>query len=217
MEKQKISQWKLMFLFLKDRILKPWSNPSYAMYFIVIIIFVGSFGILRDLLNAEWCWSSEFDGVEIDKFAFNLTGISLSLTTASVIDLVFITRKTIEAETSSEKYNQFQIESIKKSIRIFGLISLIVIFINWILVNSFLESYKAKIILSILSLLISYAIWWISNVRNKILNKYKTNIGAQIGGDLPKSLQPNPNQTNEVEKQTSEEGLVGTTQNFKTE
>lgn len=217
MEKQKISQWKLMFLFLKDRITKPWSNPSYAMYFIVIIIFVGSFGLLRDLLNTELCWSCEFDGVEIDKFAFNLTGISLSLTTASVIDLVFITKKTIEAETSSEKYNQFQIESIKKSIRIFGLISLIVIFIIWILVNSFLESFNAKIILSIFSLLISYAIWWISNVRNKILNKYKTNIGAQIGGQLPKSPQPNPNQTDEVVKQASEAVLVGTTQNFKIE
>lgn len=217
MEIKKKSQWALMRLFLKDRFLKPWNNPSYAMYFIVIIIFVGSFGIIIDLLNIEWCWNCKLDGIIVEKFAFNLTGISLSLTTASVIDLIFITKKTIETETRSEKYNQFQIESIKKSIRIFGLVCLIIIFIIWIIVNSFLENYIAKIILSILSLLSSYLIWWISNVRNKILNRYKTNIGAQIGGKLPQTPQTDSDQENSVEKQDVVEGLSGTIQNFKTD
>lgn len=177
------SHWKLIRTFLKNRLVTPWSNPSYVMYFVIIIIFVNSIGIIKDLTGYKLCWDCQFDSKKVTSFTFNLTNIGLSLVTASVIDLIFISRKSVKAETEIQHYHSQQHESIKKSVRIFGLSSLIIIFIVWILVNSFIEHSFLKIFLSTLALLFSFLVWWISNVRNKILSTEKEAVSlAPIGG-----------------------------------
>lgn len=179
------NHWMLILTFLKNRIVNPWSNPSYVMYFIIIIIFVNSIGIIKDLTGYKLCWDCQFDSKKVTSFTFNLTNIGLSLVTASVIDLMFISRKSIKVETELQNYNSPQLESIKKSIRIFGLSSLIIIFIVWILVNSFIEHSFLKIFFSTLALLFSFLVWWISNVRNKILSTKKETVPlAPIGGSV---------------------------------
>ncbi|NGM67314.1 MULTISPECIES: hypothetical protein [Sphingobacterium] len=165
---EKTNNWKLMKSFLKKRRKDPWANPSYVLYFLIVIVLVGTFGVLKDIIEMQWCWFCGFDDIKVKNFSFNVTNISLSLVTASVIDLIFITKKTVRGE--SAETDELRIESIKKSIRIFGLGSLIVTFVIWIIVNNFIAENIIKIILSIICLLFSYFIWWISSVRNKILH-----------------------------------------------
>ena len=210
MKNKQISDWKLMRNFLNKRSFEPWKSPSYVFYFLIVIVLVGTFGVLKDLIEMEWNWSWNLDNEKVKSFTFNVTNIGLSLVTASVIDLIFITKKTVKNETNED--DDSKVESVKKSIRIFGLSSLIVIFVVWIIVNNFLEQNLIKILLSIFSLLFSYFIWWISNVRNKILQN-RFNVFSALGKES----------TNDSEngKPSSQEETVptlnGNTSNFKTD
>ena len=210
MKNKQNSDWRLMINFLNKRRIEPWKSPSYVFYFLIVIVLVGTFGVLKDFIEMEWCWSCGFDSDKVKNFTFNVTNIGLSLVTASVIDLIFITKKTVKNETYEE--DDFKNESIKKSIRIFGLSSLIVIFVIWIIVNNFLEHNLIKILLSILSLLFAYLIWWISYVRNKILQN-NFNIFGPLGKKETKDSE-NEESSTQVETETS---LSGNTSNFKTD
>jgi hypothetical protein len=211
MKNKQISDWKLMGNFLNKRSLEPWKSPSYVFYFIIVIVLVGTFGVLKDLIEMEWHWSWNLDNEKVKSFTFNVTNIGLSLVTASVIDLIFITQKTVKNETNEDDY--LKIESIKKSIRIFGLCSLIVIFVVWIIVNNFLEHNLIKILLSIFSLLFSYFIWWISNVRNKILQN-RFNVFATLGKERTNNFE---NERPTSSQEETEASLNGNTSNFKTD
>lgn len=208
MKNKQISDWKLMSNFLKKRRIEPWKSPSYVFYFLIVIVLVGTFGVLKDLIEMEWYWSLNLDNEKVKSFTFNVTNIGLSLVTASVIDLIFITNKTVKNETNDDDY--LKIESVKKSIRIFGLGSLIVIFVIWIIVNNFIEHNLIKIFLSIFSLLFSYFIWWISNVRNKILlNKF--NVFATLGKESTIDFE-NEKPSSQEETEVSLDGNIS---NFK--
>lgn len=210
MKNKQISDWKLMRNFLNKRSFEPWKSPSYVFYFLIVIVLVGTFGVLKDLIEMDWNWSWKLDNKKVDSFTFNVTNIGLSLVTASVIDLIFITKKTIKNETN--EVDDTKIESVKKSIRLFGLSSLIVIFVVWIIVNNFLEHKLIKIILSIFSLLFSYFIWWISNVRNKILQN-RFNVFSALGKENTNDSENGKPSSEEITDPT----LNGSTSNFKTD
>jgi hypothetical protein len=139
------SDWKLMFDFLKKRNREPWKNPGYVFYFFIVIVLVGTFGVFKELIEMHWCWTCGFDTEKVKSFCFNLSSTGLSLVTASVIDLIFISRKTVEKETASEKYKEQEFESIKRSVRISGLSCLIVSFVGWIMINTLIENNFIKI------------------------------------------------------------------------
>lgn len=208
MKNKQISDWELMRSFLKERSLEPWKSPSYVFYFLIVIVLVGTFGVFKDLIEMEWHLSWSLDDEKVKNFSFNVTSIGLSLVTASVIDLIFITKKTIKNETNEDDY--LKNESVKKSIRIFGLSSLIVIFVMWITINNFLHHNLIRIVLSVISLLFAYFIWWISNVRNKILqNRFN------LYGPLGKQNTDDPADEGPDNQQETEPSLSGDTSNFK--
>lgn len=204
------SDWRLLRDFIKKRRREPWKNPGYVFYFLIVIVLVGTFGVLKELIEMKWCWSCDFDTEKVKNFCFNLSSTGLSLVTASVIDLIFISRKTVEKETGSEKYKDHQFESIKRSIRIFGLSCLIVSFVGWIIINTLIENNFIKIGLSILSLLFSYLIWWISNVQNKILSNGFNPFGP-LGTEDPNNTTPSS-----TPSEKPEENLNGNISTFNT-
>ena len=183
----KKKQWTLLGNFLSKRTSQPLGNPKYVLYFIFIIILVGSFGLFYDLMKIDYCFSCGLDSEKVKSFAYNMTNISLSLITASVIDLIFISKKNIEENDNvlDNSINEYQ--NIKGNVRFFGLSSLILSFILWILVNDLLVNDYLKLILAICSLFFSYWIWWISNVKNKILSEVIQSALATIGGLPPTS------------------------------
>lgn len=184
-ETSKQTQWSLFFNFLNYRTRYSLRNPKYVMYFIFIIFLVGSFGLIHDIININYCLSCDFDPEKVKAFAFNMTNMSLSLVTASVIDLIFISRKSIEEENKQQSNGyEEECEHVKGNVRFFGLSSLIFTFILWILVNDLIENNSMKIILATFSLLFSYWIWWISNVKNKILSEGKQPPESIIGGPI---------------------------------
>ncbi len=203
------SDWNLMLDFLKKRNREPWKNPGYVFYFLIVIVLVGTFGVFKDLLEMNWCWNCGLDQQKVKSFSFNISSTGLSLVTASVIDLIFISSKTVFKETTSEKYKDREVESIKKSIRIFGLSCLIVSFVSWIIINTLLVNGYFKLGFSILLLLFAYFIWWISNVQNKILNN-GFNAFAPLGKENP-SVPPSSKS-----EEDEEDGFKGNISKFKT-
>lgn len=182
MKNKKFRDWQIMVDFLTKRNNDPWRNPAYVFYFLIVIVLVGTFGVFKELMETNWCSNCVLDSQKVKSFCFNVSSTGLSLVTASVIELIFISRRSVKNESTEQKYDSQELESIKISIRIFGLCSLILTFVSWIIINSIIENDILKIFFSVFVLLFSYFIWWISNVRNKILKNGKTNLQGIIGG-----------------------------------
>jgi hypothetical protein len=208
----KKTQWSLLKDLLNDRTCQPVKNPKYVMYFVFIIVFVGSFGLFYDLMNINYCFSCDLDPEKVKAFAFNITNISLSLVTASVIDLIFISRKNVDVDNQQKNEFKDAYEDLKGNVRFFGLSSLILSFVLWILVNNLLESNYAKIIFATISLLFSYWIWWISNVKNEILSKGVQRIIGTIGGPI---VTPNTPINKPFNTDLNDNELSGDIENFK--
>jgi hypothetical protein len=208
------SQWRLLVEFFYNRSVQPLSNPRYWMYFFFVIILVGSFGLLYDLLNMDYCRSCNFDSEKVKYFTFNMINISLSLVTASVIDLIFISKKNIERDYQQDK-SSLNLNELKGNVRFFGLISLIISFILWILVNNIIDNNIIKILFASISLIFSYWIWWVSNVRNKILSNYISNLDGIIGGSV--EANSSDNNINPSKSKDDIEDLTGDISNFKAE
>jgi hypothetical protein len=212
------SQWKLLIEFFYKRTTQPFSNPKYVMYFFFIIVLVGSFGLLYDLLNMDYCRACSLDSEKVKYFTFNMINISLSLVTASIIDLIFISKKNIERDYQQAITSlNINFNQVKGNVRFFGLISLIISFIFWILVNNIIDNNYLKIVVASFSLMFSYWIWWVSNVRNKILSNYfLSNLEDLIGGNVePNTSFVSSEQTNSPKDKNGKDGLTGDISNFK--
>lgn len=180
-------QWNLLVEFLETRRKSSFQSPSYVFYFLIVIIVIGTFGFIKDLIEIDYCFiwhsSCEWDMNNFSKISQNLSSTGLSLVTATILELIFITKNNIKKDFS-ETLKYHEIENLKKSIRIFGLISLIITFVLWIIINSFDISVISKFILSFITILFAYYIWWISNTRNKILAK-NTSLLSILGDATP--------------------------------
>ena len=102
--------------------------PGYVFYFLFVIIFVGSFGLIYDLFSAKYGLDLEWDTEKIKNIVMNMTNISLSLVTASIIDLIFITKNSLKRNEDDEEFFP-----IKRDINILGISFLITVFLLWIL------------------------------------------------------------------------------------
>lgn len=209
--KNKRRDWKLLGNFLYERFNEAWKAPSYVLYFFAVIVLVGTFGVITELFAIDFCLSCKFDHNKVTNSCFNISSTGLSLVTASVIELIFISRKNIGKESKNLNLNFNELENLKKGVRLFGLSALIISFILWILINYLFEIDLLKIFSSTILLLFAYFVWWISNVRNKILSNYIKNYESIIGGDA------NTSELNTVEaKDKQESNLNGNLTNFKT-
>ncbi|CAD0224633.1 hypothetical protein [Chryseobacterium sp. JV274] len=203
--------WKLLGNFLYERFNEAWKAPSYVLYFFVVIVLVGTFGVITELFSIDFCLSCKFDHSKVTNSCFNISSTGLALVTASVIELIFISRKNIGKETKNFNLNFEELENLKKGVRMFGLSALIISFILWILINYLFEIDLLKIFFSTILLLFAYFVWWVSNVRNKILSNYIKNYESIMGGDA------NTSELNTAEaKDKQESNLNGNLENFKT-
>lgn len=209
--KNKRRDWKLLIDFLGERLIEAWKIPSYVLYFFIVIVLVGTFGVITELFTIDFCLSCKFDRIKVSNSCFNISSTGLALVTASVIELIFISKKSIEKETRELKLSFDELENLKRAVRIFGLSGLIVSFIIWILINYIFDIDLLKIIFSLILLLFAYFIWWISNVRNKILSNYMKNYVTIMGGDADTSK---GNIAEEEDKRESD--LNGNLTNFNT-
>lgn len=176
------TKWKLLWIFLKKRFKEPLSQPSFVFYFIFIVLGIGSFGLFYDIVNLDYGCNLFSDGYRIDTVLMNMTNIGLSLTSASVIELIFISKSNLKEEGDSE--NKFIFFHIKSDIRFLGISVLVLEFLLWILVNTIFKIFFLRIVLGTVSLILSYIIWWVSNARNKILIKTKNNAKNTMGGSV---------------------------------
>lgn len=175
---EKNYKWKLLKEFLKERYNKPKEMPGYVFYFLFVIIFVGSFGLIYDLFSAKYGLDLEWDNEKIKNIVMNMTNISLSLVTASIIDLIFITKKSLKRSEDDEEFFP-----IKRDINILGISFLITVFLLWILANAIFTCIYIKLVIGVLSLIFGYYVWWISNSKNKLL-VHTVNINNILGDNL---------------------------------
>lgn len=150
--KNKISNWNELKLFLRKRSLSPLKYPSFVLYFIFVIILMGSIGVLNVILS----WISNGD-LEITDFISNASNVFLALVAASAVELILIKDDDLESDTQCRKID----------IRILGIIFLIIAFFLWILAKHF--SNYIGLIISIIGLFFGFYVWWISNAQNSIL------------------------------------------------
>jgi len=80
-----IKVWNTLGRFLKKRTLYPLSSPSFILYFVFIIIIVGSFGLFYDLKDSYFGYDYEIDPIKARSIIMNMTNIGLSLAAASII------------------------------------------------------------------------------------------------------------------------------------
>lgn len=190
--KQK-SDWKLFWSFIENRFIIAWNVPSYVLYFFIVILLIGTFGVLKEILDVEFCYSCGFEDAKVKSFSFNVSSTGLALLTASVIELIFISRGSIIEEIENPNSKSKTVDRLKMGIRMFGLSSLIVSFVIWILVNNMLVINWLKLVFSFVLLFFAYFIWWIANVKNKILiNKDFDLLNSTIGPELKENKSGNP-------------------------
>jgi len=157
-------KWKLLKEFLNERYNEPKKMPGYVFYFFFVIIFVGSFGLIYDLFSTTYGYTLEWDKERVRNIVMNMTNISLSLVTASIIDLIFISKNSLRRDEGNEDFLK-----IKRDINILGISFLITVFLLWILANAIFINVYIKLFLGSTSLIFGYYVWWISNSKNKIL------------------------------------------------
>lgn len=174
---EKNYKWNLLKEFLKERYNKPKEMPGYVLYFFFVIILVGSFGLFYDLLTANYDIKFEWDTDRVKNIVMNMCNVSLSLVTASIFDLIFISKKSLKRNEDDEYFYP-----IKRDINIFGITCLIIVFLLWIFANTIFIDVYIKLSIGIISLLFGYFVWWISNVKNKLFVS-KVEIQPILGGE----------------------------------
>ncbi|MFY7739225.1 MAG: hypothetical protein ACOVQC_01805 [Flavobacterium sp.] len=174
---EKNYKWNLLKEFLKERYNKPKEMPGYVLYFFFVIILVGSFGLFYDLFSANYGIKLEWDYERVKNIVMNMCNVSLSLVTASIFDLIFISSKSLKRNDDDEYFYP-----IKRDINIFGITCLIIVFILWIFANTIFINIFIKLSIGILSLLFGYYVWWISNSKNKLFLT-KVEIQPILGGE----------------------------------
>lgn len=170
-------KWNLLKEFLKERYNKPKEIPGYVLYFFFVIILVGSFGLFYDLFSANYGINLDWDNERVKNIVMNMCNVSLSLVTASIFDLIFISKKSLKRNEDDQYFYP-----IKRDINIFGITCLIIVFLLWIFANTIFINEFIKLSIGIFSLLFGYYVWWISNSKNKLFLT-KVEIEPILGGD----------------------------------
>lgn len=174
---EKNYKWRLLWIFLKERFSKPFHSPAYVLYFGLVIILIGSFGLIYDLLTSTYSFKLQWDHVKVKNIVMNMCNISLSLVTASIFDLIFIKKSSLK-----QKDDNIELYQIKRDISILGISFLIFVFALWILANTVFNNVYIKLLIGILSLTFGYYVWWISNTTNRLIIKeidYREILGGE--------------------------------------
>ncbi|WHT39504.1 hypothetical protein QNH98_02035 [Myroides sp. mNGS23_01] len=111
-----IDSWKTLLNFIKKRLRFPLGSPGFILYFIVVIMLVGSFGLVYDIatIKSIFCKSCDYDEIKLNSIIMNLTTIGLSLVAASTIELLFISKQKLNEE--GEDFDLFYFKKVEKEI-----------------------------------------------------------------------------------------------------
>lgn len=169
------SNWMILIEFLKERICKPIKQPGYVLYFFFIVLLVGSIGFFSELLKGIVDCS-----LDLSNLTIHSSSIFIALIAASSVELILV------------KDNELSYPNRKSDVQLLGVTFLIFGFLLWILSN-FLKNSIIGLILSVIGLIVSYILWWISSADNKKIapiEKAESTIGgpeeivnAELEGD----------------------------------
>ena len=166
--RNQIGNWNELKLFLIKRSLSPIKYPSFVLYFVFVIVFIGSIGVLNVVLT---CISNGGD-IEIINFNSNASNVFLALVAASTVELILIKNDDLESDVQCRKID----------IRILGIIFLIIAFFLRFLVMHFLNNFG--VVVSIIGLLFGFYVWWISNAQSSVLIDEPDPKDALAGDDV---------------------------------
>lgn len=149
--------WKILGEFLGEKIKTPIYYPSFIIYFIIVILAIGSIGFWAELL---------VDNIKIEPLTTNAANIFLALIAASSVELILI-----------EDNHKLKSKYRKNDIRILSIGALILGFLLWVLSMKY-KSDCVGLIISIVGLLLAYITWWVSNADNDKLVKVSSATAA---------------------------------------
>jgi len=173
---KKLTNWKILKIFLSERRKKPWHHPSFVFYFFAIIVLVGSIGFTSEIIQGlkSGCWV-------ISELTTNASNIFIALIAASSVELILIDENDL-----SHPYR-------KNDVQIIGISILISGFLLWMLAINFKDNYIGLFI-SFAGLILAYYFWWISNAGNKILTS-AINPSSTVGNGSPREVELNGDTT----------------------
>lgn len=164
----KPSNWKLLRNFIKNRFCEPFKHPGFVLYFLGIVVLIGSIGVLSEIII-----SIKSEIFNLENITINLSNIFIALIASSSVELILI--------DDDDLYNNER----KNDIRILAILFIIIGFTLWLL-SVFFKEYKIGLISSIIGIFFSYFVWWISNAKSKKLidvNPVST-LGGASSNDL---------------------------------
>lgn len=167
---EKLTNWKILGLFIKNRFMMPFNHPTFLFYFISIILLVGSIGVLTDLAyGIKYCFFN------VPQFTINASNIFITLMAASAVELILISKDDLDYPYR------------KSDVQILGISFLIVGFLLWMLAVFFKDNWTG-VVTSVIGLLMAYFFWWISNAGNKTLVP-SDSPASPVGGNKPVNSQ----------------------------
>lgn len=167
--KKEEGNWRILKKFLSERLKKPLKYPSFVIYFITIVLIVGSIGFSTEIIT-QW----HLDDLNLSQLTTNASNIFIALIAASSVELILI------------KQDKLEHPFIQNDVQIIGISSLILGFFVWMLAIYFKDCILG-LFFSVIGLIFSYLFWWVSNAGNETLMPLD-DILSPIGGE-PEDIQ----------------------------
>lgn len=146
-------RWDFFYNDIKERLKTPAEYPEFIIYFFVVVFLTGMVGIyltiyIENKLTAEVCFHN-FSHIHV---ALSISSYFIALLTASAVDLILSIRKVVEI--------------LQRPYIMLGLASIIIglCLMGGVLLNE--NNYFYEYLFSVIGLILSWFIWWISNSRN---------------------------------------------------
>lgn len=144
------NKWQQLWMFLIDRIRKPFKHPEYVFYFILVIAGVGAIGIYSSIINQDLPESRK------EFIISNIASYFLAVIATGCVELIFI-----------------QKNNLKRAVL---LLSIGAIFLNTFLF--FLCMQLSSYFIASIGLFVALTVWWIANAENT--NIIETSFNSDI-------------------------------------
>jgi hypothetical protein len=161
-----ISYWREFGSLLKDRFAKPWSHPTFVMYFVGIIMLLGGFGIAEPAVN---CWVlGKLPADELPKALVSAAfTYFVAIAATAAVDLILA-------------YKQ------RKYMLMFFVLALLIVLLCGVLSAGF-GTVLGKPEKAIIPVIVGYALalflWWVGNANNAQLLDAPVEPTSPTGGD----------------------------------
>jgi Na+/melibiose symporter-like transporter len=155
--------WRELKEELIDRLRKPTRHPTFVMYFLVIIVVIGGFGICETLVRhylMNLLPEEEFEKALLSAFYTYFTAIAAT----AAVDVIL----------SSQN---------PKFLLMFFLLISVVVFVL-ALFALLTSSFSVALILVLFGYVLALFLWWIGNAENRNLSDTQPPVNASTGGSI---------------------------------